>query len=157
MMISIGDRNFLESSCIDKILPSHGSRAAGLKRRAAEEGMLISATEGKQAKSMIKLKTNHIVLSALEPGTLRSKLRRQRSWPASADDHETTPPKLGDMQESHSEFGPGSDRRTGLDHPAFARASRDVPDRRSGIERRRFLYTCHIPERRVGMDRRKSR
>ena len=156
MMIYIGDRSFLESTCIDEILTPHGSRAARLKRFAAEGRMLITATEGKKAKSMIKLKTKHLVLSASEPETLRSRLRRVKSSPGSADDQETRPPKVEGMQESRSEFSPVCDRRSGLEHLAFACASCDVPDRRSGIERRRFLYTCHIPERRMGVDRRKS-
>jgi regulator of extracellular matrix RemA (YlzA/DUF370 family) len=88
MMISIGHKNFLESSCIDEILTPHGPRAARLKRLAAEMRMLISATEGKRVNSLIKLKTDHIVLSALEPETLRSKLGRVRSSRASADDYE---------------------------------------------------------------------
>ena len=32
--------------------------------------------------------------------------------------------------------------------------AQDTGDRRSGIERRRFTYTIHIPERRSGEDRR---
>jgi len=86
MMISIGHKSFLESSCIDEILTPHGTRAAKLKRLAAELGMLIRATEGKRAKSLIKLKTEHIVLSALEPEALRSKLGGEMSSRASADD-----------------------------------------------------------------------
>jgi regulator of extracellular matrix RemA (YlzA/DUF370 family) len=156
MMISIGHKNFLESSCIDEILPPHGPRAAKLKRLAAEVGMLISATQGKRAKSMIKLKTKHIVLSALAPETLRSKLRRVRSSPASADDYETKEHTGKSMQENHSEVSAASDRTWGPEHPAFPWAYYDEADRRSGIERRRFSYTCHIPERRSGEDRRKS-
>ena len=33
---------------------------------------------------------------------------------------------------------------------------RDNGGRRSGVDRRHFLYTGHIPERRVGEDRRSS-
>jgi regulator of extracellular matrix RemA (YlzA/DUF370 family) len=155
MMISIGHKNFLESSCIDEILPPHGPRAAKLKRLAAEVGMLISATEGKRAKSMIKLKTKHIVLSALAPETLRSKLRRGRFSPTSADDYEANEQKEKNMQENHSEVSAANDRTWGSEHPAFQPGYYDEPNRRSGIERRRFSYTCHIPERRRGEDRRK--
>jgi regulator of extracellular matrix RemA (YlzA/DUF370 family) len=85
MMISIGHRNFLESSYIDEILTAYGPRAARLKRLAAEEGMLIRATDGKRAKSIIKLKTEHIVLSSLEPETIRSELNRLNSCTACAN------------------------------------------------------------------------
>lgn len=30
-------------------------------------------------------------------------------------------------------------------------------ERRASLERRRFVYTCHIPERRNGEERRKQR
>jgi regulator of extracellular matrix RemA (YlzA/DUF370 family) len=156
MMISIGHKSFLESSCIDEILTPHETRAAKLKRLAAELGMLISATEGKRAKSLIKLKTEHIVLSSLGPETLRSKLGRVRSSTAPVDEHETMKPMVKKMQQSRSEFSVLSDWRRGPEHPAFQPAEYDEPNRRSGIERRRFSYTCHIPERRGGEDRRKS-
>ncbi|MFZ7112169.1 MAG: hypothetical protein ACOWYE_10840 [Desulfatiglandales bacterium] len=31
---------------------------------------------------------------------------------------------------------------------------REIEERRLGLDRRRFSYTCHIPERRCGQDRR---
>ncbi|MGD9033182.1 MAG: hypothetical protein PVJ69_20680 [Desulfobacteraceae bacterium] len=31
------------------------------------------------------------------------------------------------------------------------------PERRSGLDRRQFTYTAHIPERRCGRDRRKHK
>lgn len=155
MMICIGHKNFLESSRIDEILIPHGPRAARLKRLAAEVGMLISATEGKKAKSMIKMKTRHIVLSSLEPETLKSKLRRVRSTPAYADDYEPTERLAENADENSLEADAAYmstwGARSGRISPAYC----DDLDRRSGIERRRFSYTVHIPERRSGADRRK--
>jgi hypothetical protein len=105
---------------------------------------------------MIKLKTEHIVLSALAPETLRSKLRRVKSLPAPADDFEATQTAVKNLQEGHSEFPSSSPRKWGLDHAAFPRTLDDEPDnRRCGLDRRRFSYTWHIPERRRGEDRRK--
>ena len=151
MLICIGHKNFLESGCVEEILSPHSPRATRLKRLAEEMGMLISATEGKRVKSMIKLKTEHIVLSSIEPEILKSKLRRLNSLPASADDYEAP--------ESPGESNPGEvaevvSTRGPKFHPASP-ARDDDTKRRSGIERRRFSYTCHIPERRNGADRRK--
>ena len=156
MMISIGNSNFLESSYIDEILTPLGPRAAMFKRLAAEVGMLIRATVGKRVKSMIKLKTEHIVLSSLEPETIRSKLNRLDFCPACANNCRAVHPMEKKMQEEHSEVGAVRDRRWGSDHRSFPRACYDEPDGRCGIERRRFSYTWHIPERRSGGDRRKS-
>ena len=85
MMISIGHKNFVESSYIDEVLTPHGPRAARFKRFAAEVGMLIRATDRKRVKSVIKLKTQHIVLSSLEPETIRSNLNRLDFCPACAN------------------------------------------------------------------------
>lgn len=154
-MICIGHKNFLESSCVEEILSPHGPRAARLKRLAAEAGMLISATEGKRVKSMIKLKTEHVVLSALAPETLKSKLRRLRSSPASADDYDALDPAGKSMAEEDPEANAGSERTWKVNFGSSLQAHSDDHERRSGIERRRFLYTLHIPERRSGADRRK--
>ena len=156
MMISIGNSNFLESSYIEEILPAHGSRAARVKRLAAEVGMLIRATERKKVRSMIKLKSKHIVLSSLEPETIRSKLNRLDFCPACPNSCRAVHPLEKNMQEDHSEVGAVRDRTWGPDRRSFPRACYDEPDGRCGIERRRFSYTWHIPERRSGGDRRKS-
>jgi regulator of extracellular matrix RemA (YlzA/DUF370 family) len=156
MMISIGNSNFLESSYIEEILLPHGSRAARFKRLAAEVGMLIRATEGKRVKSMIKLKSKHIVLSSLEPEIIKSKLNRLDYCPACPNSCRAVHPMEKNMQEDHSEVGAVRDRTWGPDHRSFPRACYDEPDGRCGIERRRFSYTWHIPERRSGGDRTKS-
>jgi extracellular matrix regulatory protein A len=155
MMICIGHRSFLESSCVEEILTPHGPRAARLKRLAAEVGMLISATEGKRVKSMIKLKTKHIVLSTLEPETLKSKLRKQRSLPASADDYEALNPVEKSIRKKDPGIDAASEKTWKAKLGPFSQAPYDDLERRSGIERRRFSYTVHIPERRSGADRRK--
>ena len=157
MMISIGNSNFLESSYIDEILTPLGPRAARFKRLAAEVGMLIRATAGERVKSMIKLKTQHIVLSSLEPETIKSKLNRLDFCLACANGCRAVHPMEKNMQEDHSEVGAVRDRTRGPDHQSFQRARYDEPERRSGIERRRFSYTWHIPERRSDADRRKCR
>ena len=155
MMISIGNSNFLESSYIEEILTPLGPRAARFKRLAAEVRMLIRATDRKRVKSVIKLKTQHIVLSSLEPETIRSKLNRLDFCPACANSCRAVHPMEKNMQEDHSEVGAVRDRTWGPDHRSFPRGRYDEPERRSGIERRRFSYTWHIPERRSGADRRK--
>ena len=156
MMISIGYSNFLESSYIEEILTPLGPRAARFKRLAAEVRMLIRATDRKRVKSVIKLKTQHIVLSSLEPETIRLNLNRLDFCPACANNCRAVHPMEKKMQEEHSEVGAVRDRRWGSDHRSFPRACYDEPDGRCGIERRRFSYTRHIPERRSGGDRRKS-
>lgn len=44
-----------------------------------------------------------------------------------------------------------------VDRHVFAKDEHAVKERRSGIERRIFSYSWHIPERRSGTDKRKQR
>lgn len=155
MMISIGHKSFLESGCIGEILAAHGHRAAMAKRLAAEAGMLISASEGKRVRSVIKLKTKHIVLSSLEPETIRSKLNRyntSQTYPAHCGARHSNQTSV---RGKHSQAGVADGRTREMCHDPFPLACDDEPERRSGIERRRFSYKLHIPERRSGADRRK--
>jgi extracellular matrix regulatory protein A len=152
MLICIGHKNFIESGCVEEILSPHGPRATRLKRLAEEAGMLISATEGRRVKSMIRLKTEHLVLSSLGPETLQSKLRALNSFPASADDYEV-PERPGES--NPGEGAEAVSTRGPMSRPPSPACGDDL-DRRTGIERRRFLYTCHVPERRRGADRRKD-
>jgi regulator of extracellular matrix RemA (YlzA/DUF370 family) len=77
MMIWIGNKNFVESSYVDEILLPHASGAATIKLEAAETGMLIIASGGKKIRSIIKLRSKHIVLSAIEPRRLEWRLKKE--------------------------------------------------------------------------------
>jgi len=65
MMISIGHKHFIESDNIVEILKASDARSAKIKHPAAESGRLIDATDGRRIRSIIQLKSKHIVLSAL--------------------------------------------------------------------------------------------
>ena len=58
------------------------------------------------------------------------------------------------MQKNHTAVGAKTDRAWQLEHQPFQCADSGQYDRRTGIERRHFTYTLHIPERRAGGDRR---
>jgi len=64
-LISIGHKHFIESDNIVEILKASDTRAAIITHPAAESGRLIDATDGRRTRSIIKLKSKHIVLSAL--------------------------------------------------------------------------------------------
>lgn len=65
MMISIGRENFMESESIVVILRPDSAPAKKLGWGADEAGMLINVTNGRKARSIIVLDSNHIVLCAL--------------------------------------------------------------------------------------------
>ncbi len=74
MMVSIGYENFINSHGIVAIVKPDNSPAKKLRHNAGVERMLISATSGRKARSMIVMKSNHVVLSALQTETLKSRL-----------------------------------------------------------------------------------
>ena len=75
MIIPIGHENFVESNVIVAILRPESAPARKLRHGAHESGMLINATSGRKARSIIVLKSNHIILSTLQPETLKMRFK----------------------------------------------------------------------------------
>ena len=74
MMVPVGYENFVNSSAIVAILNPDSSPLKKLRRSAEAERMLINATSGRKARSLIVMKSNHIILSALQTETLKQRL-----------------------------------------------------------------------------------
>ena len=74
MMILVGYENFVNSSFMVAILKPDSSPLKKLRRKAENERMLINATSGRKARSLIVMKSNHIILSALQPETLKQRI-----------------------------------------------------------------------------------
>jgi extracellular matrix regulatory protein A len=134
MMISIGNKHFIESEYIVEILRAEEARRDTLSHLAAATGMLIDASEGRRIKSIIKLKSRHIVLSALGVDTLKSRLGKNIHSGGSGNraKFRRKAPKKNSLPSTPSEFD----------------------DRRIESDRRHFSYTHYIPERRSGTERR---
>ena len=135
-MISIGQKHFIESEYIVEILSVVDCRRDKAAHTAAETGMLIDATAGKRAKSIVKLKSKHIVLSSLRAETLKSRLEKKFCLSASR--------KRDLLRRKHQKKYPNDSR------------SSEYDDRRIEPDRRHFSYTLHVPERRSGTERRKK-
>ena len=74
MMISVGYENYVNSSFIVGIFKPDSSPQKKLRHRAENERMMINATSGRKARSLIVMKSNHIILSALQPETVKQRL-----------------------------------------------------------------------------------
>ena len=135
MMISVGDKHFIDSDHIVEILHPVSRRAKLIRHIAAVNGRLIDSTGGDRIRSIIKLKSRHIVLSTLDVKIVKSKIKR------------TIIPG-----ESRNSVKLGPEYKT----PAPKSKSSDTADRRIEPDRRNFTYTCHVPERRSGTERRKK-
>lgn len=134
MMISIGQKHFIESDYIVEILRAVNFRRNRTAHTGADSAMLIDATDGRSVKSIIRLKSSHIVLSSLGADTLKSRLKKDLHLPGSA--------KRALLR-----------RRPKIKPPRESKPC-DFNDRRIEPERRHFSYTLVVPERRSGTERR---
>jgi regulator of extracellular matrix RemA (YlzA/DUF370 family) len=134
MMISVGNKGFIESKYVVEILKAEKIRAKALRYTAASNGRLINAAGGKIVRSIVKLKSKHVVLSSLGVKTLKSRLKKVTLTAASGK----TDNSRNRRNKNCSRSGP----------PEF-------DDRRKVPDRRHFHYTHYIPERRSGTERRK--
>ena len=79
MKISVGHNEYVESDSIVAVLHVDSAPARNLRYGASENGMLINATKGRKARSLIVLENNQILLSALRPKTLKSRIQETSS------------------------------------------------------------------------------
>lgn len=79
MMVSVGHENFANNRFIIAILKPDSSPLKKLRRSAEDERMLINATSGRKARSLVVMNSNHIILSALQTETLKQRLNIDKS------------------------------------------------------------------------------
>ncbi len=74
MMVSIGFGNYVKGDSIFSVSSPDGIPIRKLKNDGPEQGMLIDAAAGRKIKSVIKLRTDHILFSALRPETVLDRM-----------------------------------------------------------------------------------
>jgi len=74
MMVSIGHENYVDGDKILAVVEPDSAPVKRLRRESAEKGCLIDSTCGRKTRSVIVMATNHVVLCALAPSTLRERL-----------------------------------------------------------------------------------
>ena len=72
-MLHIGHDAFLIKGKILAIVPWTSSPVKSFKKMAKNENVLLDLTFGKQTKSMILLNSGHVILSSLQPKTLKKR------------------------------------------------------------------------------------
>jgi len=135
MMISVGNKYYIETEYVVEILEAGDLHAEGLTQSADSCGRLIDATGGRRTRSLIRLKSKHVVLTALKVKTLNSRLGSVGTASAAGKNVQARP---GHPQKLHPS------------KPS------ELDDRRRDPDRRHFSYTYYVPERRSGTDRRSS-
>ena len=79
-LISIGYGNLISASRGVSIVSPQSSPMRRLREQASKTGKLIDATEGRKTRSILITDSDHVVLSAINPETIASRLD-----PAGAD------------------------------------------------------------------------
>ncbi len=74
--VNIGFGNIINSNKITTIINPDSAPSKRMVQKAKEEGMLTDATQGRKTKAILVLENGALVLSALQPETLASRLNQ---------------------------------------------------------------------------------
>ena len=86
-LINIGFGNMVSSSRLITIVSPESAPIKRIIQEARERGMLIDATYGRRTRSVLIMDNDHLVLSALQPDTVASRLE-SREAPEAEEDEE---------------------------------------------------------------------
>lgn len=73
-LLNVGYGNLVAAARIVAIVAPGASPMRRLRREASERGKLVDATEGRRTRSILVLDSDHVVLSAIHPETLATRL-----------------------------------------------------------------------------------
>jgi regulator of extracellular matrix RemA (YlzA/DUF370 family) len=73
-LIHIGFGNMAVAERIIAIIQPASSPVRRLKDDARENGRLIDATQGRKTRSILIMDSNHVILSAIQPETITSRI-----------------------------------------------------------------------------------
>ena len=73
-LVSIGFGNIISSNRVISIVNPESAPIKRLVQENREKGMLIDATCGRRTRAVIIMDSNHVILTALQPETIGSRL-----------------------------------------------------------------------------------
>ena len=73
-LVNIGYGNLLVASRVVAIVSPQSAPMRRLREEAAGRGKLVDATQGRRTRSILVTDSDHVVLSAINPETLASRL-----------------------------------------------------------------------------------
>ena len=76
-MLNIGYGNLIIASRVIAVVSPQSSPMRRLREEAGNRGKLIDATQGRRTRSIIVTDSDHVVLSAINPETIASRLSEQ--------------------------------------------------------------------------------
>ncbi len=76
-MLNIGYGNLVIASRVIAIVSPQSSPMRRLREEAAGRGKLVDATQGRRTRSILLTDSDHVILSAINPETIASRLAQQ--------------------------------------------------------------------------------
>ena len=76
-MLNIGYGNLVLASRVVAIVSPQSAPMKRLREEAASRGKLLDATQGRRTRSILLTDTDQVILSAVNPETLASRLRAE--------------------------------------------------------------------------------
>ena len=76
-MLNIGYGNLLIASRVVAVVSPQSSPMRRLREEASTRGKLVDATQGRKTRSIIVTDSDHVVLSAINPETIQSRLTQE--------------------------------------------------------------------------------
>jgi len=73
-MVAIGYGNLIAGSRVIAVVSSQSAPMRRLRERAGQADKLIDATEGRRTRSILIMDSDHVVLSAINPETIASRM-----------------------------------------------------------------------------------
>ncbi len=73
-MLNIGYGNLVMASRVIAVVSPQSSPMRRLREEAGGRGKLVDATQGRKTRSIIITDSDHVVLSAINPDTIQSRL-----------------------------------------------------------------------------------
>jgi regulator of extracellular matrix RemA (YlzA/DUF370 family) len=73
-MLSIGYGNLVHAARVVAVVSPQSAPMRRLREQASDRGKLIDATEGRRTRSIIVTDSDHVILSAINPETIASRL-----------------------------------------------------------------------------------
>ena len=79
VLLNIGYGNVVVASRVVSIVSPQSAPMKRLREEAAGRGKLVDATQGRRTRSIIVTDSDHIILSAINPDTIASRLALEDS------------------------------------------------------------------------------
>lgn len=80
VLLNIGYGNVVVSSRVVSIVSPQSAPMKRLREEAAGRGKLVDATQGRRTRSIIVMDSDHIILSAINPDTIATRMVQEGSF-----------------------------------------------------------------------------